>query len=45
MSVRVYRAELPTIRENVALLLSQKLSEYTAQGCCGGHSHGGTCAH
>jgi predicted Fe-Mo cluster-binding NifX family protein len=45
LSVRVYRAQLPTIRENVALLLSKKLTEYTVQGCCGGHSQGGTCAH
>ena len=45
LSVRVYRAELPTIKENAALLLSQKLSEYTVQGCCSGHSHGGTCGH
>lgn len=43
--IKVYRAELPTIKGNITLLLSKKLSEYALQGCCGGHSHGGACAH
>ncbi len=45
LGIRVYRAQLPTIRENVQLLLEQKLQEYVLQECCGGHGHQGTCAH
>ncbi len=45
LGIKVYRAQLPTIGENVNLFLSKKLSEYALQGCCGGHSHSGTCAH
>lgn len=43
--IKVYRAQLQTIKENIALFASQSLTEFTLQGCCGGHSHGGTCAH
>ncbi len=43
--IKVYRAQSQTIKENIALFASQSLSEFTLQGCCGGHSHGGTCAH
>lgn len=45
LGIKVYRAQLPTIGENVTLFLSKKLSEYALQGCCDGHSHSGTCAH
>lgn len=45
LGIKVYRAQLPTIGENVTLYLSKKLPEYALQGCCGGHSHSGTCAH
>ncbi len=45
LGIRVYRAQLPTVRENVSLFLEQKLSEYALQGCCSGHSHSGPCAH
>jgi predicted Fe-Mo cluster-binding NifX family protein len=43
--IKVYRAQSRTIKENIALFASQSLTEFTPQGCCGGHSHGGTCAH
>ena len=43
--IKVYRAQSPTVKENIALFTSQSLTEFTLQGCCGGHSHGGTCAH
>jgi predicted Fe-Mo cluster-binding NifX family protein len=42
--VKVYRAQLPTIKENIALLTSGKLPEFTLQSACGGHGKG-TCAH
>jgi predicted Fe-Mo cluster-binding NifX family protein len=45
LGIRVYRAQLPTIQENVPLLLAQKLQQYMLQECCGGHGHRGTCAH
>ncbi len=45
LGVKVYRAQLPTIQENVPLLLAQQLQEYRLQESCGGHGHRGTCAH
>ncbi len=45
LGIKVYRAQLPTIRENVSLFLERKLSEYALQATCGRHGHGGTCAH
>ena len=45
MGIRVYRAQRPTIQENVPLFVAQKLSEYAPQECCGGHGHRGSCAH
>jgi predicted Fe-Mo cluster-binding NifX family protein len=43
--IKVYRAQSPTIKENIALFASQSLPEFTLQGCCGGHGHGNACAH
>ena len=45
MGIRVHRAQAETIRENISLFSSQNLPELTAQGCCGGHSKDGGCAH
>jgi predicted Fe-Mo cluster-binding NifX family protein len=45
LGIRVHRAQAETIGENMSMLASQKLPELTVQGCCGGHSHGGGCAH
>lgn len=43
--VRVYRAQAPLVGENLLLLAAGSLPEFTLQACCGGHSHGGNCAH
>jgi len=43
--IKVYRAQSQTIKENMLLFASQALSEFTVQGSCEGHSHGGACAH
>lgn len=43
--IKVFRAQSKTVRENLALYKEQGLAEYALQGCCGGHSHGGGCAH
>jgi predicted Fe-Mo cluster-binding NifX family protein len=45
MGIIVHRSAAATIRENVALFASQKLPTLTLQGCCGGHSKDGGCAH
>lgn len=45
MGIRVHRSQAATVRENLALFASRELPEYTLQGCCGGHSHSGGCAH
>jgi predicted Fe-Mo cluster-binding NifX family protein len=45
MGIIVHRSAAPTIRENMALFTSQKLPVLTLQGCCGGHSKDGGCAH
>ncbi len=43
--IKVYRAQSQNIKENIVLFASQSLTEFTLQGCGGGQSHGGTCAH
>ena len=45
MGISVYRSQGETIRENITLLAAKNLSLLTLQGSCGGHSHGGECAH
>ncbi len=45
LGIRVHRAEADTIEENMSILSARNLPELTVQGCCGGHSHGGSCAH
>jgi predicted Fe-Mo cluster-binding NifX family protein len=45
MGIIVHRSAAATIRENIALFASQKLPALTLQGCCGGHSKDGGCAH
>jgi predicted Fe-Mo cluster-binding NifX family protein len=45
MGIRVHRSQAQTIRENLSLFASQSLPELTIQGCCGGHSSDGGCAH
>jgi predicted Fe-Mo cluster-binding NifX family protein len=45
MGIKVHRSQAETIGANMALLTSQNLPELTLQGCCGGHSTDGGCAH
>jgi predicted Fe-Mo cluster-binding NifX family protein len=45
MGIVVHHSAAATIRENMALFASQKLPALTLQGCCGGHSKDGGCAH
>jgi predicted Fe-Mo cluster-binding NifX family protein len=45
MGIRVHRSQAETIRENMSMFASQSLPELTVQGCCGGHSKDGGCAH
>jgi predicted Fe-Mo cluster-binding NifX family protein len=45
LGIRVHRAQGATIRDNIALLTENKLPVLTLQGCCGGHTADGGCAH
>jgi len=45
MGIIVHRAQAATVRENMAMFTSKSLPELTLQGCCGGHSADGGCAH
>ncbi len=45
MGISVHRSRAATIRENIAMFSSQDLPVLTLQGCCGGHSNDGGCAH
>jgi predicted Fe-Mo cluster-binding NifX family protein len=45
MGIAVHRSQAPTVRENVSLFAAQQLPVLTVQGCCGGHSEDGGCAH
>ncbi len=43
--IRVFRAEGGTVKENIEILKAKGLVEFTMQHTCGGHGHGGGCAH
>lgn len=43
--IKVYRAGAKTIKENVSAHASGSLQEFVPEACCGGHGHGGSCAH
>ena len=43
--IRVFQAAAASVRENISMLLSSQLAEFTLSQCCGGHSAGGACAH
>jgi predicted Fe-Mo cluster-binding NifX family protein len=43
--IRVFRANAPSIKDNVSMFLAQELRELTPDQCCGGHSESGRCAH
>ncbi len=45
MGITVHRAQGATIRENISLFQANTLPVLTVQGCCGGHSTDGGCAH
>ena len=45
MGIIVHRSPASTIHENMAMFASQSLPVLTVQGCCGGHSDDGGCAH
>jgi len=45
MGITVHRAEAETIQANLALFATKSLPVLTTQGCCGGHSKDGGCAH
>ena len=45
MGIIVHRAQAATIRENMSMFAAQTLPTLTLQGCCGGHSDDGGCAH
>jgi predicted Fe-Mo cluster-binding NifX family protein len=45
LGISVHRAQATTVRENVSLYAAKNLQTLTVQGCCGGHSHDGKCAH
>jgi predicted Fe-Mo cluster-binding NifX family protein len=45
MGITVHRSQGATIRENLAMFQAKSLPVLTVQGCCGGHSKDGGCAH
>ena len=45
MGISVHRSQAGTISGNMTLLAEKSLPLLTLQGCCGGHSAGGGCAH
>ena len=45
MGIKAHRAKAETVQENLSLFHTRELAELTLQGCCGGHSKDGGCAH
>ena len=45
LGIKVFRANAETVKENLAMLKSQNLSELTMQQCCSGHGHASGCGH
>ena len=45
MGITVHRSQGETIRENLSMFQANSLPVLTVQGCCGGHSNDGGCAH
>jgi len=43
--IKVFKAQAPTVHENVALLKAGNLPEFSAQHTCAGHEQGGGCGH
>ena len=45
MGITVHRSQGETVRENLSMFQANILPILTVQGCCGGHSDDGGCAH
>jgi predicted Fe-Mo cluster-binding NifX family protein len=45
MGISVHRSKGETIRDNIEMFSAKALPVLTLQGCCGGHSDDGGCAH
>ncbi len=45
MGITVHRSQGETIRKNLSMVQDKSLPVLTVQGCCGGHSKDGGCAH
>jgi predicted Fe-Mo cluster-binding NifX family protein len=45
LGIKVFRANAPTVKENLVMLKAQNLSELTMQQCCPGHGHASGCGH
>ncbi len=45
IGIKVYKAAAPTIKENIKMIKSKELEEFTAQHSCPGHMHVGGCGH
>lgn len=43
--IKVFKAQAPTVHENVALLKAGNLTEFSSQHTCAGHGHSGGCGH
>jgi predicted Fe-Mo cluster-binding NifX family protein len=43
--VKVYRGMEGTVRENMEMIVAGRLPEFAPDHTCGGHGHGGPCAH
>lgn len=45
MGIKVYRSAPGSVRENLDMLQSSRLAEYSAQSCCSAHREGPGCSH
>jgi predicted Fe-Mo cluster-binding NifX family protein len=43
--IKVFQAQAPTVRENIALMKNGSLPEFTSQNTCAGHGQGMGCGH
>jgi predicted Fe-Mo cluster-binding NifX family protein len=43
--IKVFKAQAPTVHENIALLKAGNLPEFSPQHTCAGHGHSGGCGH
>jgi predicted Fe-Mo cluster-binding NifX family protein len=45
LGIRVFQAQTSTVKENISMLKTQNLPEFTLSHCCSGHGHGSGCKH